>query len=173
MDGTLTIRRFRDGDEPALLAVFRASVHGLAARDYLPAQLAAWAPLDPDEATEAAWRIRLQVNRPFVAEVDGVAIAFADLQSDGLIDQFFVAPSHARQGAGGMLMAAILAEAEALGLPVLTSHVSLTAQPFFARFGFEVVAHRMPVVRGVAISNALMRKRRVTTADDAGEKTAT
>lgn len=44
--------------------------------------------------------------------------------------------------------------------PALSSDVSLTAQPFFARFGFEIVEQRCPVIRGVAIPNALMRGER-------------
>ena len=39
-----------------------------------------------------------------------------------------------------------------------TSHVSLTAQPFFAHFGFEIVEHRVFDVRGVEMRNAAMRK---------------
>ena len=38
------IRNFCPGDEPALRAVFHASVHGLACKDYTAEQLAAWAP---------------------------------------------------------------------------------------------------------------------------------
>ncbi len=40
----------------------------------------------------------------------------------------------------------------------LTSDVSLTAQPFFAHFGFQVVECRVAVIRGVTIPNARMRK---------------
>ena len=36
--------------------------------------------------------------------------------------------------------------------------VSLTAQPFFAHFGFAVVEHRVLLVRGVEMRNAAMRK---------------
>ena len=38
------------------------------------------------------------------------------------------------------------------------SNVSLTAQPLFAHFGFEVVEHRIVNVRGVEMRNAAMRK---------------
>jgi putative acetyltransferase len=36
--------------------------------------------------------------------------------------------------------------------------VSLSAQAFFEHFGFHVVERRSPVIRGVALDNALMRK---------------
>jgi hypothetical protein len=44
------------------------------------------------------------------------------------------------------------------GMRLLTSDVSRTAQPFFGHWGFEVVEERRPVMRGVVIPNALMKK---------------
>jgi putative acetyltransferase len=55
-------------------------------------------------------------------------------------------------------MTQIVDEASSLKIPVLTSDVSRTAQPFFARFGFGVVEQRYPNVRGVVVPNALMSR---------------
>ena len=44
------------------------------------------------------------------------------------------------------------------GIRRLFAHVSLTAQPFFARFGFTVIEERLPLVRNVALRNAVMSK---------------
>ena len=52
-----------------------------------------------------------------------------------------------------------LARADELRLCELHSDMSLTAQPFFAHFGFEVVEHRVVTVRGVEMQNASMRRR--------------
>ncbi|MNW05959.1 putative acyltransferase [compost metagenome] len=56
-------------------------------------------------------------------------------------------------------MQRIHAQAQTLGLTELTADVSLTAQPFFAHHGFELVERREVVRDGVTIPNALMRKR--------------
>lgn len=48
--------------------------------------------------------------------------------------------------------------ARAQQIAELTSHVSITAQPFFARFGFVPVEQRTVVIDGVALSNVLMAK---------------
>jgi len=95
---------------------------------------------------------------PFVALAGGRVVGYADLQASGFIDHFYVAAEAGGQGVGGRLMHRILAQAAALGLAQLTSDVSLTAQPFFAHFGFEIVAHRGVDVRGVELRNAAMRK---------------
>ena len=152
----IDLRDFQPDDAPALRAVFESAIHGTARRDYSRLQVDTWAPREHDAA---AWAARMQGLRPIVARVDGVVAGYADLQRGGYIDHFYVAETAGGQGVGGALMRRILARAEALGLAELTSHVSLTAQPFFAHFGFEVVEHRVFDVRGVEMRNAAMRKR--------------
>ena len=153
----IAIRNFRPGDEPALRAVFHASVHGLACKNYTAEQLAAWAPLHHDAAQ---WALRMQANQPFIAQAlgRGAIAGFADLQASGTIDMFFVAPAFAGQGVAWALMAHIHAQAAQRGITALQAHVSLTAEPFFAAQGF-VVEQRQEVVRtGVVLRNARMAK---------------
>ena len=154
--GRMQIRRFRAGDAPALYEVFHSAIHLVAARDYSAEQLAAWAPETPDLD---AWVARMQDINPFVAELDGVIVGYADVQASGYIDHFYVSGRCPRQGIGGRLMQRLHEEARVLGCAELHSHVSLTAQPLFLRYGFTLVEQLRPVRRGVTFSNALMRKR--------------
>ena len=153
----IAVRNFRAGEEPALRALFHAAVHRLAAQDYTPEQLAAWAPLQHDAAQ---WAERIRANQPFIAQTqDGGGIAgFADLQPTGYIDMFFVAPAFAGQGVARALMAHIHAQAAARGIARLHADVSLTAEPFFAAQGFVVEARQEPVRAGVVLRNARMAK---------------
>jgi putative acetyltransferase len=95
---------------------------------------------------------------PFVAEIDGKVVGYADIQENGYIDHFFVSGRHPRQGIGTLLMETLESEANRLRLTELASDVSGTAQPFFERFGFHVVEQRAPIIRGIEVPNALMRK---------------
>lgn len=151
----MEIRRFRLGDEAALFRVYFTAIHRVASRDYSIEQVEAWAPADLDVAL---WANRVQGIQPFVVEFDDEIVGYADVQSDGYIDHFFVSGTHPRQGIGTRLMARIHEEARSLGLTELTSNVSKTAEPFFAIHGFHVVERRFPVRRGVTLQNALMRK---------------
>lgn len=153
--GPTLVRRFRHGEERALHTVFHSAVHGLACRDYTAEQIDAWAPADIDRQ---AWAARIQAIQPLVVERAGEVIAYADLQPDGYIDHFFVSAPCAGQGVGMMLMAHLHAAAAERSIGQLSSHVSRTAQPFFKRCGFTVAEQRVPVLRGVAVPNALMRK---------------
>lgn len=153
----MRVRAARAGEIPALLAIFRAAVRTTAAGDYSAEQIDAWSPPQWPPAQRERWIERVRALHPWVAEVDGVLAGYADLQDDGLIDHFYVSPDFARRGVGAALMAQLLACAHERGLTALRTHASRTAQPFFARFGFEVVAHGRPVVRGVEVPNARMR----------------
>ncbi len=133
-----------------------SAIHEVAIRDYSQAQVDAWAPreFDPD-----AWATRMRRLAPFVATLDGKAVGYADVQRTGLIDHFFVTAAAGGQGVGGMLMRRLLVRAGELGLEEVNSLVSLTAEPFFAHFGFEVLERHVFDLRGVEMRNALMRKR--------------
>lgn len=151
------IRNFLPGDEPALRAVFHASVHGLACKHYTAEQLDAWAPQRYEAAT---WAERMRANQPFVAHAqgDGSIAGFADLQADGCIDMFFVAPAFSGQGVARALMTHIHAQAQQRNTPRLHAYVSLTAEPFFAAQGFVVELRQQVERAGVVLHNARMAK---------------
>jgi putative acetyltransferase len=151
----MNIRRFQPGEEQALFEVYYSAIHLIARNDYSEEQLNAWAPLDLDSEL---WVNRINGINPFVAEIDGKTVGYADVQQNGYIDHFFVSGNYPRQGVGKALMQVIHDEAKRLNVTELTSNVSQTAQPFFERFGFVIVEQRKSVIRGVELRNALMRK---------------
>ena len=160
---SVNIREFRAGDEPALHDVFRSAIHQIARADYTEQEVNAWAPERPDLEP---WAQHMRELRPFVAEHEGQIVGYADVQPNGYIDHFFVSGAHGRQGIGTLLMNRLHQAAQSQGVQVLTSDVSLTAQPFFRKFGFDLIEHRTRLIRGVVLRNALMRKEVGTTATE-------
>jgi putative acetyltransferase len=150
----ILIRDYRSADAEVLWNIFFEAVRKTAIADYTAEQVAAWAPAEHDPA---AWAERLARMAPLVAWRDARALGYAGLEADGHIDHFFVAPP-ARRGVGSVLMRAILARAAERGIAELFSEVSITARPFFERFGFVVEAPQQVTVRGVVFDNFRMRK---------------
>ena len=155
MKESIRVRRFRAGDEAALFEIFHSAVHRIAVADYTPRQIEAWAPRTLDAL---AWRDAMRTLAPFVVLRGEQPVGYADLQGNGYIDHFFVSGHHPRQGIGGLLMARLEAEAERRHLQAMCADVSRTAEPFFARYGFEVVERRSRRLRGEELANAYMRK---------------
>lgn len=151
------IRHFQPGEELDLFEVYYSAIHLVARRDYTEDQVNAWAPSNLDHDL---WVKRIRGINPFVVEIDNELVGYADVQASGYIDHFFVSGNHPRKGIGGALMQAIEVEAGRVNIAELTSDVSRTAQLFFEKFGFVVVELRKPVICGVEVPNALMRKRR-------------
>ncbi len=143
--------------------VFHSAIHTHAVAHHSPEQLLAWSPEIVDAELAARWVERMRGIRPFVVEVDGRGggeiAAYADVQPDGYIDHFFVAGEYGGRGVGTRLMAHLLDNARQRGIAVLTADVSMTAQGFFAGFGFVIVARQTVVLRSVEFTNARMRLR--------------
>lgn len=154
MNATPSIRRYQCGEESLLLEIFQSAIRLVASQDYSPAQIEAWAPQTQDPTT---WAERIRAMNPFVAELNNEIVGYADLQTSGYIDHFFVSGHHARRGIGSYLMNHLLAQARIANLPELTSDVSRTAQAFFEKFGFVVVEYCQVERRGIVIPNARMK----------------
>jgi putative acetyltransferase len=148
------IRNFCRGDEETLSHVFQSSIRELARHDYTTEQIEAWigASLDLD-----LWIKRMRRLKPFVIEIDGIIVAYADLQVEGYIDHFFVAGSYSRQGLGSLLMHHIIENAIVKGITTLTADVSINAQNFFARFGFVKIEQCSRMMQGIVLPNVLMQ----------------
>ncbi|HRO33022.1 MAG TPA: GNAT family N-acetyltransferase [Brevundimonas sp.] len=152
------VRDYRSGEAEALNRLYVASVRGLGVRHYSAAQVEVWAGLAPSserlDALMADGRTRL-------VAVDGEdrPVAFADLQTDGLIHFLYCAPEAAGTGAADALYAALEARARGAGVPRLTSEASEAAVRFLKARGFTVLERRDFEVEGVAIHNYAVEKR--------------
>ena len=152
----VVVRKYRPGEEAALWRLFFETVRTVNRRDYSDEQVRAWAP---DEWDEPRWTARIQSNAPYVCVHADLLIGFADVQPSGYIDQFFVHPAWQGRGVGKSLFAMLEAEARGRGCAELSSHVSITARPFFEARGFHVVAAREVTLGRVVLPNFRMVKR--------------
>lgn len=137
----MTIRHARADDLPGLQqielaagAVFRTVGMDAIADDDPPA-------IADLIATQRAGRLWVSVD----AQDRPVAYVMAEVvDGTGHVDQVSVHPDHARQGLGRDLVEAVATWARGLGLAALTlttyAEVPWNA-PYYARLGFEVVAH--------------------------------
>jgi putative acetyltransferase len=151
----ISVRAYTERDLESVVALFGRSVHALAARDYSPLQLQAWAPVAPDLG---AWAERLARGQVLVAERDGEISGFASLVANCDVDLLFVDPACERQGVARALMAEILLRARREGAVRLRADVSLTARRFFERQGFVVLARQTVERRGQGFINLRMHK---------------
>ncbi|OEF60852.1 GNAT family N-acetyltransferase [Enterovibrio norvegicus] len=151
----IIIREYRELDASELWEIFYNTVHKVNIRDYSKAQVKAWAP---DDFSADQWQQRMNSISPFVAEIEGKIVGYADLQKSGLIDHFFCHYDYQGQGIGRCLMKHVLSVGQTQGIERFYSNVSITARPFYERFGFDVVCEQTVEIRGQKLENFVMEK---------------
>lgn len=150
----MLIRPYRPSDLPALTRLFYDTVHTVNAAHYTPDQLAVWATGQVDEAR---WNASLLAHRTLVAQVDGVIAGFADMAENGYLDRLYVHRDFQRRGIAAALCDRL---EEGCAAPLLTTHASITARPFFEKRGWRTVRPQTVVRQGVELTNFLMEKHR-------------
>jgi putative acetyltransferase len=157
----VTVRRMRAQDARSFLEVHHAAVRRLAAADYPPDVIDAWAPLPiSDEAVDrvaaaSAGQIRL------VAEIGGEIVGIGEIVPElNELRACYVIPKAARQGVGSALVREIEHIARAHGLAHLQLDASLTSEPFYLSLGYTVRERGEHVLSsGLTMACAKMAKR--------------
>ena len=149
----LSVRPYRPDDVDAVIAIFLHAIRGVAARDYDPAQIDAWAQADRDQ-----WAAR-RLDRPtWLAFVGQEPAGFTDLEADGHLDMMYVHPAHGGVGVATALLRTVEAAAREGGLKRVFTEASITARPFFASRGFKAVTEQTVERRGQTFVNFQMDK---------------
>lgn len=154
----IEISEFEPLQAEEIVALFYGTVHSVNAADYMPEQLAAWAPEALRQEKVAQWRVSLAQNKTFVAWKDGNIAGFADLAPGGKLDRLYVHKDYQRQGIAGRLLGKIEQEARRQGMVELACDASITAKPFFEHCGFAVIEPQTVERLGVQLQNYRMVK---------------
>lgn len=149
------VLHYAAADAEALSVLYAASVRGLGAAAYSPTQVEAWASVAPSAADLHA---RMADGRFRVVARGDTPIGFIDVEPDGHIDLFYVAPEAAGKGAASHLYACAEEWAHTNRIDRLYVEASEMVRPFLERRGFVVTARRDFEVAGVAIHNYAMEK---------------
>ena len=152
----MRIREFRPDDSPVLGRLFHETIHAINARDYTPAEIAAWSPaVPPDDWVAERARERIV----FVAEDASGLLGFAELRPRAShLDCLYTRADAQGRGIATVLLSAVEVQARSFGLAHLRTEASLTARPFFERRGFVLLARQHVMRRGVKIVNFRMEK---------------
>jgi len=151
----LNIREYSRLDAKATWELFFQTVRNINLQHYSKKQVEAWAS---ESIGFDNWEQKMESIQPFIVELDGKIVAYADLQKDGKIDHFFCHHKYQGQGVGKFLMSHILNLGKKREVKRYYSEVSITARAFFEYFGFEVVTEQHLSVRGQKLTNFLMQK---------------
>ena len=148
----MQLREYIPSDCAQLAELFYQTVHNVNAKDYTQEQLDAWAT---GEVDFQAWDESFRTHRTIVATENGAIVGFGDMDESGYLDRLYVHKDYQGQG----VASAICEELERLATEkTFTTHVSITARPFFLHRGYRVVRKQEVIRHGVALTNFVMEK---------------
>ena len=152
---TIQISDYHPSQYKAIADIFHAAVHTIDNKIYSETQQEAWAPTPPDYDF---WRKKLATSRPFVALHNDRVIAFAELENDGYIDCFYVAPEYQGQGVASRLYQHLENSARERGMTKLFVEASLLIKPLFLNRGFDIQKKNRVRRNGETLCNFSMIK---------------
>jgi putative acetyltransferase len=151
----MKIRKYKSGEEKEIWELYRNTVLKVVSKDYDLESVKQWAPQNKDMNE---WRSRLEIKQPYVAEVDGVLVGFAELEADGHIDCFYCHHLWIGKGVGKALFHRIEQEAKKQSIQNLYLEASITAKEFFLKNGFEIIKEENKNIRGAIAKRYIMTK---------------
>ncbi len=158
-----SLRRAALADAPYIAVLVAAAIEGLTAKEYTPAQRAAWIGCVSSDYFRTL--ILLDQYDVWVATDDGRTLSGVGALHMDEVSYLYVHPRAARMGLGSLLLARLEQSALRRGVTRVHLRSSLTARPFYERRGFRVVRACMLRRGGVDIPCILMEKELVATDD--------
>jgi putative acetyltransferase len=138
METDIVIREMRTEDARAFLETHHAAVRGVAANDYPPEVIDAWAPGQITDEAVAFVRANPEGELRLVAETGGRIVGVAALvATNAELRACYVAPEANRSGVGSALVRKLEQIAREWGLAFLQCDSSVTAAPFYESLGYE------------------------------------
>ncbi|MEW9053974.1 MAG: GNAT family N-acetyltransferase [Neobacillus sp.] len=86
-------------------------------------------------------------------------VEFGDIDSNGYLDRIFVHKDFQQQGIASKICNELEQYAKDKGLLFITTEVSITAKPFFQKYGYQILKEQQIDRNGQFLTNYLMRKK--------------
>jgi putative acetyltransferase len=157
---SISIREMRPEDARAFLEVHHLAVRGLAAADYPPEAIEAWAPWPITDEHVDSIRSNADGEYRLVAEKDGRIVGIGCVIALKIeLRACYVLPSASRNGVGTAILTALERAARDQGATALEADASLNAEPFYRSRGYEVCGRGEHVLNnGARMACVRMRK---------------
>lgn len=130
------IRAAVESDAAEICTMCVNTVREINIRDYSPEQVAKWSGRLED--TERMTK-RLREQHSLLALSDQMVVGIVTWTDDGYLDLFYIHSEFQGKGCGSRLMEEMLQRSKAGGISSVYSDVSITARPFFRKYGFKTL----------------------------------
>jgi ribosomal protein S18 acetylase RimI-like enzyme len=138
-----------------IVELFINTIHNINKKDYSKEQLNVWA--NPDYDLEI-WEKRFEKSKPYLCILKDEVVGFCEYY-DGYIDCFYVHYKYQNFGIGKLLLNHILNLAKNENIDKIKVDASITAKPFFEKFGFKQIKENLVKRDNVELVNFSMERK--------------
>ena len=149
----MILRTYQPSDCGQMAELFYQTVHTVNAGDYTKEQLDVWATGQVDLVQ---WNKSFSEHYTLVALQDGMIVGFGDIDGTGYLDRLYVHKEYQNRGIATAICDAL---EHAFAVESVTSHVSITARPFFAGRGYRAIKEQQVIRGGISLTNYIMTKK--------------
>ena len=135
LDISFDMKSYEEKHLKEVINLFTNTVHNINKKDYTKEQLNAWANKSIDLK---AWKNRLKTSNTYLCMLEDEIVGFY-IYEDDYIDCFYVHHKYQGLKVGRFMLEQILKNADNSNIKILRVDASITAKPFFERFGFKEV----------------------------------
>ena len=153
----MQVRRYREGEEECLRQLCRDTTCLINFDEYGSLLVEKWASRLENRAD---WKERVKFKNPFVAEIKGEIVGFAELTKKGNISAFYTHHLWQNKGVGSALLKVIVEEADNLGIKTIQVESSMAASKFFINRGFDKVEEKTALTDGLPSKSVLLQRTR-------------
>jgi len=152
----MNIREAKQNELDEILNLFTETISEVNNQDYSLSQIEAWSSGARDKER---WLSKIDEQYFLVTEEEGTITGFASITNKGYLDTMFVHKNHQRKDIAKTLITALIDYAKQNQLEEITTEGSVTARPFFEKYGFKVIKKQKVNRKGIEIANYKMKKR--------------
>ncbi|WP_428025637.1 GNAT family N-acetyltransferase [Arcobacter sp.] len=131
----IQIKSYDNSFKKDIPILFTNTIHKTCSKDYTQAQLNAWANPNIDFKI---WEQRVAKTKPYLAIIQNKLVGFVEFYED-YIDCFYIHHEYQGMGIGKSLLEHVLSIAKKNNVFKIRVDVSITAKPFFEKFGFKQI----------------------------------
>lgn len=149
------IRTANFSDIPDIAQLFDDTIRSINSKDYPQDEIDDWAywATDTDK-----WKERMYEQYFIVAILNNIIVGFSSLAQDGYLDFMYVHKNYQRQGIAKFLLKAVEEKAILQKNEIIYSDVSITARPFFEKYGYIVEKQQLKKSKNKELINYKMIK---------------
>jgi len=153
----IRIREAKIDDVDDITQLYFGTVTNVNAKDYSPKEIEVWSGTAHNNNDR--WERSVNEQYFLIAETDKEMVGFASIAPNGYLDFMYVHKDHQRKGIALKLLNEIESKAIEQKNKEIFAYVSITARPFFEKYGYEHAGYKIIKVKGVDFKDNLMIKK--------------